>query len=133
MHLVHLDDTYEGWTGLPGVAPRLVADLLTPLNLGNVGGYRRYDWHTERFAGWSVVAPGELLIIEGVGAGHRDLDPFSTLLVWVEAPAELCLERGLARDGEAMRPQWLAWREAEVAYFAAQALPDRADVVLSGR
>jgi hypothetical protein len=52
--------------------------------------------------------------------------------VWVEAPDDVRLQRGLARDGEAMRPQWLAWMRAEADHFAAEATRDRADVLIDG-
>lgn len=130
--LVHLDDTYDGWEGLPGLAPRLLADLFTPLAEGAPGRTQRYDWVAGRFDGWIDVPGPELLIVEGVGAGHRAFDAFRSLLVWVECPPELCLTRGIARDGIDMLPQWEAWRGAEAAYFTEQDLPGRADIVVLG-
>jgi hypothetical protein len=38
----------------------------------------------------------------------------------------------VARDGEHMRDQWLAWREQEEAMFARERTRDRADVIVDG-
>jgi uridine kinase len=130
---VHLDDLYEGWGGLgPDLYRRLVEDLLHPLAAGRAGGYHRYDWTAGRFAEWHDIASGDLLVLEGVGAAGRPVEPWPSLRVWVEAPAALRLERGVARDGEAMRAQWLRWRERESAHFAADETRARADLVIDG-
>ena len=50
--------------------------------------------------------------------------------VWVEAPASLRLERGLARDGVDARAQWLTWMSDEAAHFAREGTRERADVRL---
>jgi hypothetical protein len=52
--------------------------------------------------------------------------------VWVEAPAEERLRRGLARDGERLRAQWLRWEELEAAVFAAEWTRERADLCGDG-
>lgn len=52
--------------------------------------------------------------------------------MWVDAPPALCLERGVARDGEALRPEWLRWREQELEVFRREGTRNRADVVVDG-
>jgi hypothetical protein len=53
-----------------------------------------------------------------------------TVLVWVEAGSGVRLDRGVARDGQAMRDHWIAWREAEEALFAREGTRERADVTV---
>jgi uridine kinase len=130
--LVHLDDLLDGWEGLADVARTLERDVLRPLADGRVGRYRRYDWHQERFGDPVDVAPVDLLVVEGVGAGATSYADLVTTLVWVDAPPALCLDRGVARDGEAMRPQWMRWREQELEVFRLERTRDRADVVVDG-
>ena len=72
------------------------------------------------------------LVVEGCGAARRAADPVAVLRVWVEAPSDVRLARGLARDGEAMRAEWLTWMRAEDAHFAAEATRERADVLVDG-
>ena len=52
------------------------------------------------------------------------------VLVWVEAESELRLRRGMARDGEHMRPQWEQWRIDEDVLFARLGTRARADLVV---
>lgn len=129
--VLHLDDLYAGWSGLDGdLAPRLSAQVLEPLRRGRAGRYQRYDWPAERFADWVDVPVPQVLVVEGCGAGRRRIAADAVVLVWVEAPATLRLDRGLERDGERMRPQWERWMREEQVHFARERTADRADVRL---
>lgn len=126
--VVRMDDLYPGWTGLFEVEPHVLG-ILGPLAEGRPGRYRRYDWTVDRYAEEHTVAPSPLLILEGVGSGCRAWAPWTTALVWVETDEETRLTRGLARDGEAFRPHWLAWMKDEQALFAREDTRGRADLV----
>jgi hypothetical protein len=125
--VVHLDDLYDGWDGLPRVGEQLDS-LLLPLARGEVGGYRRYDWHAGRYAGTVAVPPAPLLVLEGVGAGSAAHAHLATVTVWVGAPAELRRARALARDGTGLAGHWDAWAAAEATCFAASRVAERADL-----
>ena len=131
--LLHMDDMYEGWSGLGSdlTAP-IASDLLGPLRGDRPGRYRRYDWDSERFAEGHTVDPVDTLVLEGVGSGASGYDDAITTLVWVEAPRELRIERGIARDGEAVLPKWLTWMDDEDALFARERTRQRATVVVDG-
>ncbi len=129
--VVHLDDLYEGWSGLEGsLWPRLSAQVLEPLRRGLPGRFQRYDWATGAFADWIDVPVPELLVLEGCGSARRECDAWAVVRVWVEAPDELRLARGLARDGVAAREQWLRWMDDERAHFARESSRERADIRL---
>lgn len=130
--LVHTDDLLDGWGGLDEAGRSLEEAVLAPLREGRAGRYRRYDWHAERFAEEVAVAPVDLLVVEGVGSWRAAYAPWVTTLVWVEAPQDLRLARGLARDGEALRPQWEAWLTAEAALFSREGTREHADLVVDG-
>jgi uridine kinase len=131
--VVHLDDLYEGWTGLDGsLWARLSAQVLEPLRRGRPGRFQRYDWAAGAFADWVDVPVPDLLVLEGCGSAQRAADAFAVLRVWVEAPADVRLERGLARDGEHAREHWLRWMVDEAAHFAREGTRDRADIHLDG-
>jgi hypothetical protein len=106
--------------------------VLTPLAAGRPGRYRRYDWLARDFAEWHDVPVTDALVVEGCGSGRRAADPLAVLRVWVEAPDDVRLARGLDRDGEELRPQWLAWMAAERRHFAAERTRERADVHVDG-
>lgn len=128
-----MDDLYDGWTGLDTVDTQL-GTLLDPLAAGRPGRYRRYDWHARAFAETVEVGVPDagLLVVEGVGSGSPSVAHLTTALVWVEAPRDVRLRRGIDRDGEALRAQWHAWQDAEDAHFARCRTRDRADLVVDG-
>ncbi len=131
--VVHMDDLYEGWAGLrPEVWRRLRAQVVQPLAAGRPGRYQRYDWAVGRFAEWRDVPVAAAVVIEGVGAAARAVDADATLRGWVEAPPELRLARGIARDGEPLRGEWLHWSAAEEGHFAADGTKARANVLVDG-
>jgi uridine kinase len=130
--LVHLEDLYAGWT-FTGAVARLSAGVLRPLAEGRPGAHHRYDWH----AGWFDPAPvtvrvPDVLVVEGCGSAPRVLDPWTTRRIWVEAPDELRLARGLARDGIGMAAEWHRWRATEAAVFAAENTRARCDLAIDG-
>jgi uridine kinase len=129
--VVHMDDLYDGWSGLLDVSGPLDAILL-PLARGEAGSYRRYDWYERRYAETVVVAPGPLLVLEGVASGVRSHAHLATVTVWVTAPAELRLRRALERDGVALREQWHEWMRNEDVLFARERVAERADVLVDG-
>lgn len=131
--VVHLDDLYDGWQGLEGsLWPRLSAQVLEPLRRGRPGRFQRYDWTAGCFAEWVDVPVAPVLVVEGCGAARRAADALASLRVWVEAPPDVRLARGLARDGEALRSHWLAWMVDERAHFAREQTRERADLRLDG-
>ena len=130
--LVHLEDLYAGWT-LTGAVARLSAGVLRPLAEGRPGvlpPLRLGGRPLRRRAG---RRPGAR------GAGRRGLrqqppglDPWTTLRIWVEAPAPLRLSRGLARDGDDLAAHWRRWQESEARHFAAEDTRARADLRVDG-
>lgn len=130
--LVHMDDIYEGWSGLEGATPRIDRDLVAPLREDRPGRYQRYDWEAERSAEWHSVPPVDLLVLEGVGSAAGVYGGVITLLVWVKAPRELRIQRGLARAGEQVLPLWNRWMEDEDIMFARERTQERADVIVDG-
>ncbi len=131
VNVVHMDDLYPGWAGLPEVDAQLEG-LLLPLTEDRPGSYRRYDWVAGDFAERVVVDPAPLLVVEGVGCGASRFADLVTVLVWIEAPEPLRMERGIARDGDAFAPHWRQWAADEAAVFARERTRERADVRIDG-
>jgi uridine kinase len=132
VHTLHLDDLYQGWTGLgPEVESRVLAQVLVPLAAGRPARWQRYDWAAGAFAEWHRLDAPDVLVLEGCGSGARAFADYLSLLVWVDAPADVRLARGASRDGTEVLPKWRAWMAAEEALFAANDTVARADVRLS--
>lgn len=127
--VIHTDELLQGWGGLPGLAASLER-LLRPLAEDRPGTWRRWDWHADGWAETHEVLPAPLLVVEGTGSWSPAVADLVTVLVWVEAPSDVRLERGLDRDGEHMRPQWEQWRREEDDLHARLDTRGRADVLV---
>ena len=94
--------TDEFWTGDGFDIERLATEVVTPLSRGAEALLRRT---TGRLGprGVRTIAPSGIVIIEGVCALHRALRDVYAVRVWVDAPDDVRLARGVARDGEAAR------------------------------
>jgi energy-coupling factor transporter ATP-binding protein EcfA2 len=131
--VVHMDDVYRGWdTDFDEVHARLGDQLVQPLQHALPGRYQRYDWAAGQFDVWVDVPVPAVLLLEGVGSGSQRLDPWRSLLVWVEVERPERLRRGLDRDGPQVLHHWLAWMRHEEVEHARQRTRERADVRLRG-
>jgi hypothetical protein len=130
---LHVDDLLEGWSGLETFWPRWVAQIAEPLRGGEPAHYQRYDWIREQFdERWVTVAVPDVLMLEGVSSARTATDPHRGLGVYVTVDRALRLARGVARDGEGLRPRWLSWMTAEDRHFAAEGTASRVDVIVDG-
>ncbi len=132
LRILHMDDLYEGWSGLDDLAERLRDAVVAPLAAGGLGRYRRWDWSADAWAEEHTVAPVDLLVLEGVGSGTPALDPWRSLLVWVDAPPALRRRRGIARDGPGLATAWPGWTASEDRVLARDRTRGRADVLVDG-
>lgn len=126
-------DDFASWDNPMEWWPRMVDQVLRPIASGQVVRYQRYDWNEHRLADWIELPPcPATVILEGVTASRSEFDEYLTFRIWVDAPRNLRLRRGLDRDGEGMRGQWQEWMAAEDAYIAQDDPVARADVVIPG-
>ncbi|MGH3359380.1 MAG: uridine kinase, partial [Nocardioidaceae bacterium] len=130
--VLHMDDIYPGWDGLAQSTTLLADEVLRPLHDGRPAAYRRWDWDRGGWAESHPVRPAAQLIVEGVGSGGLAGAPYLTSLLWVEAPRELRMARGIERDGEAYRPHWERWAVQELALFVEEQTRERADLHIDG-
>ncbi len=128
---LHADDMYEGWGGLAGLSEVLVGAVIEPLVAGTVGEFRMWDWHRSERTHLITVPPRPVLIIEGVGVAMAPARAHASVVVWVEAPPQVCLERLLARDGEGMRSELVRWQQTESAHFNRDRTRAAADVIVT--
>ncbi len=128
--VVHMDALYDGWDGLATVGTQL-GTLLGPLAHDEPGRYRRYDWAAGAYAGTLRVPPRPLLVLEGVGAWSPAYADLVTLLVWVEAPADVRLARAVARDGADAEPHLRRWAASERAHLDRLGTRQHADLVVT--
>ena len=130
--VLHMDDMFEGWGGLPRITDQLES-LLPPLASGRAGTYRRWDWPGNSWAETVLVPPAPLLVLEGVGSGAAAYAELVTVLAWVEVPYDLRMSRGLERGGVGVAENWRQWAIDEQQLFDREGTRERADLVLDGR
>ena len=139
--VIEFDDFYRpSATRLPPGDPdiggnfewrRLRDQVLLPLARGEEARYQRYDWGTDSMAEWHSVPAGGIVLVEGNYSTREELRALYDFRIWVDAPHELRLARGLARDGEDARARWLdEWMPEEERYLATQEPRRFADLVI---
>ena len=72
------------------------------------------------------------MILEGVSSARAAVTDRLTYAIWIDAPAEVRLRRGLERDGKKARPNWERWMAEEDAFFAKDPVRERADLIVDG-
>lgn len=125
--VVHTDEMLDGWHGLLRLHEAVTA-LVRDLAEGRPGRFRRYDWEACRFVETVTVAPGGLVVIEGVGAWNPSLAGLLSMLVWVDAPDDVRRQRG--QDRGDFGDHWEAWALDEEALFARDRTREHADLVI---
>jgi len=137
--VVHGDEVYEGWPVVAGAADRVdafarLADrlegwLLDRWRRGYDGEHPRWDWHARQWSEATVaVPPVPVVILEGVGLASRTLRAHAVLSVWVDAAEDVRLSRVLARDGESLRAEMVAWQRDEAAWHLLDETAEGCDV-----
>jgi uridine kinase len=110
--------TDEFWTGSSFDLEQLRVAVLDPLLAGSVATFDSWSWATKTLHPGRTVQPEGVVIVEGVCALHQMFRADLAVRVWVDAPREVRLERGVARDGEASRTMWeTVWMPNELAYI----------------
>jgi hypothetical protein len=142
--VIHTDDiawahSRFGWDDL------LIDGILAPVHRGEAVSYRPPRWVEHGRAGSIDVPAGcPLLIIEGDGAGRREVAHLIDAVIWVQSDNREAERRRLARDqnpdplGLANEPlggaplDHAGWMAEEIPFNAAQRTWERADIIVCG-
>lgn len=105
------------WNGSQFELDRLRAEVVDVLLAGKMARYDAWDWTTRQLRPGRTVESTGIVIIEGVCALHQMFRDDLAVRIWIEAPYDVRLARGVARDGDASREQWVnVWMPNELAY-----------------
>jgi len=135
VQIVHGDDLYEGWEGLATLDAVLLGDVLEPLAAGGDAEFRMWDWVEGRRSHTIRVPRRHVLLIEGVGVALPRARELAVLTVFVEAPWDIRLKRGVERDHHAyddVIEMWERFEQREQSHHARTRARETADVVLDG-
>jgi hypothetical protein len=128
---ISFDDLEEWWL-------RLERQVLEPLFAGKNARYQIRDWvgdlRGRGLGDWVELPFSDTLILEGVGSSRQALGDRLCYSIWVEAPAELRMQRGLERDAnvEGGREIWLRWLPDERRFHAKDRTRKRAFLIVDG-
>lgn len=127
--------SFFGWAEL------LATGVLEPARRGESVSYRPPAWQELGRAGAIEVPAGrQLLLVEGVGAGRRELTHLLDAVVWVQSDFDVAERRGIARDvvqgvnGDAAAAAkfWHEWMAEELTFLADQRPWERACAIVAG-
>ncbi len=125
--------TDEFWDGEGFELTRLRSEVFDPLGAGREARFESWDWVHRRPGGARAVSPEGIVVVEGVCALHRMFRDDYDVRVWVDAPYDVRLERGVARDGEEARATWVErWIPMEERYVERDDPISCAHVVVDG-
>ncbi len=132
--VVHTDDI-AWWHSIFDWVDLITEGVLEPVRRGEAVSYRPPKW-TERNRPGAVEVPAgcRLVIVEGVGAGRRELTHLLDGVVWVETPQAESTRRDEARiaAGETDRATYESWMAEEHPFVAEQRTWERAFAVVDG-
>ena len=134
--VVHTDDiawkhSRFGWADL------LIDGILEPVRQGRAVSYRPPRWTGHgRDGSLEVPADCPLLVVEGDGAGRREVAGLIDVLIWVQSDEGEAERRVLDRIGKPDEAPTLGhhreWMAEERPFNAAQRTWERADVIVCG-
>lgn len=134
--VVHTDDI-AWWHSRFGWADLLIDGILMPVHRGEPVTFRPPSWAEHGRGGWiDVPASCPLLIVEGVGAGRREVTYLVDALIWVQSDEREAERRSLARVGQPGGSRTVrdlrGWMAEEEPFLADQRPWERADLIVAG-
>jgi len=130
--IVHTDD-FATWNNPLNWYPRMIKQVFTPLSKNKAAKYQRFDWVKGCLTDWLSIDPQEFVIIEGVSSSRIEFREFLAFSIYIKTNRELCLQRGLERDGEDALSQWVEWMKEEENYHSENNPEAYADIIFSGQ
>lgn len=130
--VVHTDDI-AWWHSFFDWTDRLITGVIEPVRRGEAVSYRPPEWdQRDRLGEVTVPAAPSVVLIEGVGAGRRELAPLLDAVIYVQVDLDEMERRDRDRvaRGDADPEVVAAWQAEEQPFLAAERPWDRAMVVV---
>jgi len=132
VQVVHMDDLYAGWdNALTQDLSKVLRYLVDQHLAKSPANIQRYNWSTSTFGESETLPVADLLILEGVGSGDREIQDQFAALIWMEIEPEEGLKRVINRDGEQVAEQMKKWLTTQEKYFLQHSTREKADFILT--
>lgn len=137
--LVQTDD-FASWDNPLNWYPLVIEQIFKPIKNGaKTFSYPRSKWWANHYPEPVIDRPvTNIMILEGVSSSRKEFRDYISLSIFVDTPKEICLQRGIERDGgtgktkEELNQLWEGWFEEEDKYMRRDHPKDYADVVIDG-
>jgi uridine kinase len=135
--VVHIDE-FAGWDNQDWW-PEVIDRVFGPTSEGAaIVTYQPSSWGENHHPETVTKPVTPIMILEGVSSSRTEFADYIGFRIFVDTPAEVCLERGIARDtasGEdeaVVRRQWQDWFAEEIQYMERDNPKQKADIVIDG-
>jgi len=128
--VVHMDDLYEGWTGLQAGHDCLLRNVLTPVVARKRASWQEFDWYKGERDRWREFEGGTPLIVEGCGSLSQATAPLAHIRVWLKADERVRHDRWVMRSGHDHDEFWPVWAAQELEFYSRERSAELADYTL---
>ncbi len=138
--IVQTDD-FASWENPFGWWPLLIEQVFQPISSGACTlQYPRASWSNDHHPmPVTAQAVTEIMILEGVSSSRKEFRQYVCLSIFIDAPKDICLRRGVERDllkGKRTEAElirlWERWSADEDGYLQRDDPKQHADVVIDG-
>ena len=132
VQVIHMDDLYDGWdNALSKDLSKILQYLVSQHEAKSPANIQRYNWESSSFGESEELPVSELLILEGVGCGDKELQDRFAALIWMEVDPTDGLKRVIDRDGAQMHERMQKWLGTQAEYFLQHSTREKADFILT--
>ena len=132
VQVIHMDDLYDGWdNALSKDLSKILQYLVSQHEVKTPAKIQRYNWDSYSFGDSEELPVSDLLILEGVGSGDKDVQDHLAALIWMEIDPTDGLKRVINRDGAQVQEQMEKWLGTQAKYFLQHSTREKADFILT--
>jgi uridine kinase len=127
-------DYFISWNSLDNGVDRAINQLFEPLIKDRKTRFQARDWVGDFFgdslSDWKDVPKTDYYIFEGISSSRIEYSKYLDIVIWIEAPEEVCIKRGLERDGANLIEHWKRFKLLEKDFFEKDNSKFRADYIV---
>ena len=130
--VIHMDDLYAGWDGALGETfTNTLKSIVNAYHSHSTIELEIFNWSLMRFDSVQRIAPVDVLILEGVGAGQKTVRDAGAIVYWLDIDPEIGLQRVLKRDGNHIAEQMKQWQIDQEIHFLSDKTRENAQHIQS--